>query len=433
MRLKNVSDRAISNNSIRLFINGQQKTPASFTIEANSVAAVVLSFASKESGIQQCRIEINDYPVTFDDKFYFSFEVAKNIPVLSINSSERNSDVQNPNNENKSLNNLFKDSLFKFTNVPESKIDYSTLSTYDLIIINEVKNISSGLAQELKRFVDNGGSLLIFPNANMDPASYTNFLSSMNVDALEKMDTANSKVNKINFDHTIYHDVFEKRSENIDLPVVLGHFKITEHSHSSKQFLLKLQNGDAFLSQYDHKKGKLYLSAVPLDPEYSNFTRHALFVPTLYKIAVYSQQVKPLFNIMGKDEIIEVNNISVSGENVFHIKGDNNFDIIPEHKVGDHVTDVFVHDQITAAGNYKLFLGDTVLSGLSFNFDRKESNLNCYSADELLKQKESAGLNNFSLLEAGTRSLAELRKATYRPSLLIRVWYDLPLPEAVPA
>ena len=88
VRVKNVSDKIIENNSIKLFINGSQKTPASYSIDKNSETEIVLSFSSKEVGVQQCKIELNDYPVTFDDRFYFSFEVAKNIPVLCINNAE---------------------------------------------------------------------------------------------------------------------------------------------------------------------------------------------------------------------------------------------------------------------------------------------------------------------------------------------------------
>ena len=87
VRIKNVSDKVLENNSIKLFINEIQKTPASFNIDKESETEIILSFSSKETGLQHCRIELNDYPVTFDDTFYFSFEVAKNIPVLCINSS----------------------------------------------------------------------------------------------------------------------------------------------------------------------------------------------------------------------------------------------------------------------------------------------------------------------------------------------------------
>ena len=409
VRIRNVSDKTVENNSIRLFINGQQKTPASFSIAQMDKRNILLSFASKETGIRQCRIEINDYPVTFDDKFYFSFEVARSIPVLCINAAKGKDTLQG---NGRDLKKLFSDSLFRFSVADEGHIDYSSFSSFSLIVLNSVHNISSGLAQELERFTARGGSVLLFPPAqDMDMNSWNNFLATVNADPFTFYDTANTKVDHINFDHYIYTGVFEKKNENIDLPVVLAHYRINKSSRSGEQYIMRMQNGDAFLSQYDHKKGKVYLSAVSLLPDESNFTRHALFVPTLHNIAIYSQQVKPLFYTIGKDEVISVNNTSISGDHVFHVKGDastgamNGFDIIPEHRVTDNGVDIFVHSQVNNAGNFKLLLGDSVLSGLSFNYDRKESDLTCLNDKEL--EQGVSGFPNFTLLQPGNKSLTE--------------------------
>jgi hypothetical protein len=407
VRLRNVSDKLVENNSIRLFINGQQKTPASFNLEPGAGASVVLSFASRETGIQHCRIEINDYPVTFDDKFYFSFEVAEDIPVLCIHASRPDT----LGNGGTALRKLFSDSLFRLAEMEENRIDFSSFSGNNFIVLNGLRSISSGLAQELERFTANGGSIALFPGPGADFDSWNAFLASVQADPLTFYDTADTKVDRINFEHYIYANVFEKKSTNIDLPVVLGHYRINKSSRSGEHYLMRMQNGDNFLAQYDHKKGKVYLSSVPLDPAFSNLTRHALFVPTLYNMAVYSQQVKPLFYTLGRDEVIEQNNTVVSGENVFHIRSSDpsakGFDIIPEHKVNNNSTAIFVHSQLSNAGNYVLQLGDSLLTGISFNFDRKESDLSCYAPAELLKQKEALGLFNFSLIETGIRSLTD--------------------------
>lgn len=407
VRIKNVSDKIIENNSIKLFINGVQKTPASFNVDKESETEIVLSFASKETGLQHCRVELNDYPVTFDDKFYFSFEVAKNISVLSINSSNTGLD----RSESPYLNKLFgADSLFILKNSSENKLDYSTLSTNNLIILNELKSISSGLSLELKRFMSNGGSVFVFPSSGCDLNSYKEFLLSVNANYFERLDTATTKVDKINLEHDIYKDVFDKKSfnaTNLNLPVVGKHYSISKTSHSNEEFLLKLQNDDVFLCKYDVDKGKLYLSSVPLQTDFSNFAKHSIFVPTLYKMGMYSQNTHPLFYTIGNDETIECTNV-LTGENVFHIRGLNNdFDIIPEHKVMDAKTEIIVHNQITNAGNYNLFTGKDLVMGLSFNFNRKESDLSCYTKDELIAQLTNRNFNNFNLLETGAQSLKQ--------------------------
>jgi len=405
--IKNASDKAVENNSIKLFINELQKTPASFSVDKESETEVVLSFASKETGIHYCRVEINDYPVTFDDKFYFSFEVAKNIPVLCINSTSN--DVAK--SESQYLNKIFgADSLFVLKNSPENKLDYSTLSNNKLIVLNQLKLISSGLAQELKRFVSNGGSVLVFPNAESDLNSYKEFLTSLNVNYFERLDTAKTKVDKINLDNDIYKDVFDKKiaaATNLDLPIVSRHYTISKVTHSNEEYLLKLQNGDVFFSKYAVDKGKIYLSAVALNSNFSNFAKHSIFVPTLYKVGMYSQSIQPLFYIIGNDETIESTNV-LTGENVFHIRGlKNDFDIIPEHKVMDSKTEIIIHNQIINAGNYNLFAGQDLVTGISFNFDRKESDLSCYSLDELKAKLSAKNLTNFNVLEAGAQSLKQ--------------------------
>ncbi|MDO9184539.1 MAG: BatA domain-containing protein [Bacteroidia bacterium] len=407
VRIKNVSDKVLENNSIKLFINEIQKTPASFNIDKESETEIILSFSSKETGLQHCRIELNDYPVTFDDTFYFSFEVAKNIPVLCINSST--TDIAR--SESPYLNKLFgSDSLFVLKNSPENKLDYSSLSSNKLIVLNELKTITSGLAQELKRFMSNGGSVLVFPNPQSDLNSYREFLLAANANYYEALDTLNTKVDKVNLEHDIYKDVFDKKTfsaTNLNLPIVSKHYRISKTTKSNEEYLLRLQNDDVFLSKYDVDKGKLYLSSVSLQPDFSNFGKHSIFVPTLYKIGIYSQSTQPLFYTIGTDEVIESANV-LTGENVFHIRNlKSDFDIIPEHKVMDAKTEILVHNQITNAGNYNLFAGKDLISGLSFNFNRKESDLNCFTSDELKEQLVNKNFNNFNILETGTQDLKQ--------------------------
>ena len=426
VRIKNVSDKDLENNSIKLFINDVQKTPNSFNVSKESDTEVIFSFTTKRTdilakqkgqnntGFMHCRVEINDFPITFDNTFYFSFEVAKNIPVLCINTSD--ADSKTP--ENPYLNKLFnEDSLFVFKNVKEKNLDYSTLSNNTLIILNELKTITSGLAQELKRFMSNGGSLLIFPNPNADLNSYKDLLTAVKANYYEKLDSSSTKVEKINLDDMIYKDVFDKKTfttDNLYLPSVNKHFTLSKTTRSNEEYLLKLQNGDVFLSKYDVDKarpngisgrGKLYLSSVPLKAEFSNFTKHALFVPTLYQIAIYSQNVQPLFYTIGDNSGIE-SGIATSDKKMLHIKSINtNFDLIPEHKMLNSKTEINVQDQIKEAGNYNLLEGEETITGFAFNFNRSESDLTCPTSDELKEEVSNHKTNNIRLLKTESKSL----------------------------
>lgn len=393
------------NQPIKLFINNQQKTFTTFTVKAGSSIEVVLPFVLKETGIQRGRIEITDYPVTYDDKFYFSFNVSKNIKVACITSFYEQE-------ETKSLQSLYgKDSLFIFTIYDENKIDYSALASQQVIILNGLKVISSGLAQEIMRFVQKGGSLVVFPSVESDTYSYKAFLSSMECNYFLRKDTSDTKVDWINYDSEIFNDVFEKdfknKTENIDLPVVRNRFSISRFSRINEETLMKVRNGESFISAFFYKKGKIYLSAVALTSEWSNLARHAIFVPLMYKVAMNSQPSYPLFYIVGQNKPIFASFYDISGNTVFRIKGENNFEVIPEIKMTEQQSSILVHEQINKAGNYLLFAGEQPLLGISFNNDRKESDLTCYSVKELISKCESAGLKNFSLIDVENKNVAK--------------------------
>lgn len=405
VRIKNSGEKKIENNSIKLFINNVQKTPAAFNVDPNAETEIILSFVSKETGLQQCNIVLNDYPVTFDDSFYFTFEVAKDIPILCINASNTNP----LKSQSIYLNKLFgNDSLFVFANVLEDKVEYSNLLNFKLIIINELKSISSGLAQELKRFMTNGGNVLVFPNIQSELASYNDFFISVNSNSYEQLDTVNTKVDKINLEQPIFKDVFDKKTinlANIDLPIVYNYYRFSNVSKTTEDYLLKLQNGNNFLSKYDVGKGLLYVCASSLDPTFSNFSKHALFVPVLYKIGMYSQVNEPLFYTIGDEEQVEIIH-KPSGENTYHLKNlKNTFDIIPEYKLLETKTQLILHNQIKNSGNYNLYVDKDLISGLSFNYNRKESNLLCYTADEL---KHIIINDNIYIISAEEKSITSI-------------------------
>ena len=424
VRIKNISENNLESIPVKLFLNNQQKSPSSFSIEPHGSKDIQLSFTIKEPGIQQGRIEITDYPVTYDDKFFFSFNVAKNISIACISAASPPSPGSGEGSGVRSIQSLFgKDSLFILHTQDENKIDYSAIAFHQVIVLSELKSISSGLAQELNRFVQNGGSLVVFPSAEADTASYKAFLSPLGTNFYIKKDTDATKADWVNFESEIFSDVFEKKGENLDLPVVHTHFSQSHSNHTNEEILLKLKNGHPLFSQYSYKKGKIYLSAVSLNTDWSNLSKHAIFVPLMYKIAMNSQSSANLFYTIGADNAIDVTQ-KLSGENVFKIKGDGStplttgFEIIPENRIIDLQPTIFVHNQIKDAGSYSLFAGNTAISGLSFNYDRKESDLSRYTPGELIAMYEKASLRNFSLIDAGDKDISKVLADISRGKML---------------
>jgi hypothetical protein len=381
-------------------VNDQQRAIASFDMQANEEVIVEMPYTNNETGLKFGKLELTDYPITYDDAFYFTYEVRNQIPVLSIGKEENEL----------YLNSLFgKDSAFNYLNLPENRLDYSAFNNYSLIILNKLDNVSSGLSQELSRFANNGGSVFIVPGTNIDFSNYMEFLLNLNSPYFTALDTFQTKVSEINLQNQVFNDVFESIPENIDLPKVLKHYGLKRQTNSLFEALLDLQNGNVFLGAMPLGKGTIYLLSSPLDTEWSNFPKHAIFVPTLYKIALLSNQGNKLFYTIGNNDNIVVRNIALNGDKVFKIVSrDKQFEVIPEFQNVNSQVNIFANNRIKKAGNYTINYDDAQISAVAFNYNRIESNLDNPDRQALEKYIQDAGLQNVMIISPADRSLSSV-------------------------
>jgi hypothetical protein len=81
-------------------------------------------------------------------------------------------------------------------------------------------------------------------------------------------------------------------------------------------------------------------------------------------------------------------------------------DFIPEISRNILGIQLHVHNQVTEAGNYVLYNGDSALIGLSFNYNRKESDMQFLSQNQLKENIELHNLSHFSILDIQHKSAA---------------------------
>ena len=376
VKLRNNSDEDAVNIPIRITINKQQKALGSLTIEPRATSTDTLSFSGLRAGWQEGEIEITDFPVVFDDRFYFSFNVQQSIPLLIINGG----------NENEYLNSVYRsDVFFTVTNVSSGNINYAGLSKYPFLILNEVGQISEGLIQQLREYVDKGGSLMIYPELAGDQQGLKKLLQTLGTDFPAEVVTAETKVSFMNLQHSIFKGVFENIPKNLDLPVAKKYLRYSNQNNTTKQSILEFPGKVTFLSEYRLGRGKIYLSAVPLNAETSNFARHSVFVPIMYQTALLSLQDQSLFHKLNRDQVIELPKLTLNANQTLKLRKDK-FEAIPDLRQNDNVSQLYVADQIRQIGNYQLLKNDSLLSILSFNDAGPESDLN-YATDRVIKAK----------------------------------------------
>lgn len=402
VHIVNNSNNSIENGILKLFINDQLVSPATYKVDPNSHVEVIIPYLLRDAGIQQSFVSIEDHPVNFDDKMFFSYEVKKNIPCILVSGAQAKSSAY--------FASLMKnDSLFTFTEMNEKSIDFSKFSVNDFIIVNGLANITSGLASELKKFEDNGGTIFILPAANSDLTSYNMLFAMLNISPIAAKDTTNLKADRINYAQGLYEGVFEKKQENIDLPQVFEYYPKQGSGMANEDVIIRLLNGKPFLSVAQTKAGKAFICYAPLEDGSSNFARHALFVPTVIRMAIGSSIQTPMYYYCNGNEVISLKNDLENKEGIFHLYNqETKQDFIPESRKQMGIVNLYPQNQLRDAGNFVIKSGDAVVGAASFNYSRKESDLTTFTLDEIKSIVESQAGKGFSYVEPGEKNISSL-------------------------
>ncbi len=402
VRLHNYSNEALENGSLSLKINGQQKAVAGFSAGTNANAEAELTFTLTQTGWQACELSIIDNPITFDDKLYFSFEVAPNLQVLSIDGPGVSNNVKNV---------YATDSYFQLTAQSQNRIDFSLLKKSDLIILNGLSECSSGLVQEVTSYIQNGGDVMVIPSVQ-GGKSVNNLLSAFGLTFGGESIKQALAVREINLQSSVFREAFDsKAKENMDLPIVQQHFAITASNKLPIEPLLKLQNGEWLAASLTIGKGRLTIVSQPLDPAWGNLQQHAVFVPFMLRSAIISRSTSQLFYRIGKDKYVQLGKELPKLEQGYKLSKQG-FETVPELGNRNGQSTLYVADQIKEAGNYTLQSGTATNPSISFNYTSAESNPHCIASDELAN-KARGKVKIFENMEKNAAaSLAELQADT---------------------
>ena len=375
VRVKNHSNEAAENLRLSLKYDGQEKPVGTLSLPANGTAIDTINLTIQHTGWHEAQLSITDYPVQFDDHYFFTFNVAENIEVLAINEGR----------PDKYLNAAFKGApSFKLTNQQNTNLDYAKFASYQMIVLNSINAISSGLAFELNKYVKNGGSLLVFPGTNANLATYKSFLRAFEANQYVQFVKEEKAVGSVNYEEFIFKDVYKNRRANLKLPVTQANYQLTNFGSNKEEKLLAYRDGSTFLGKYSFDKGNLYLCSAPLSDDYSNLVKNGeIFVPMLYKMAISSAKAQRIAYTIGKDDYIDTDNLITESETVYKLKGRAE-EFIPEQTAVGAKVILGIYDQVKEAGFYNLFLkADNPLSKFAFNYDRKESQLDYWNESDL--------------------------------------------------
>ncbi|MBQ6956886.1 MAG: BatA and WFA domain-containing protein [Bacteroidales bacterium] len=393
--LGNEGDVDLDKVPVALYVGDRQRALATVDLAARSSSAVELHFTVDESGVLDCRVETEDYPVTFDNVYYFSLNVRDRVDCLIVEGNGRNP----------FLASLFEgDSSVRCTTMPLRQMDFTALDGHDMVLLDELPSISSGMAQTLHSFVQQGGTLVVVAAADADYASYNAALALFDAPQLGGKHEGKVTASFVDMGNALYLNVFNGKKgveANMELPTVGGYHRLLSTSSTLREPLITLAGGDDYICHTPHGEGHLYIISAPLSDSHTDFVRQALFVPTLYNMALYSVTPSALASTIGSSQTLPLaSKYDVEGHAVRMRKRDADEvqEIIPDVRSGVGGSRLVTANMNTDAGNYHILRDGEVSEGVSFNYSRDESKMTFLGVDALQRTANDYGLNNVSVV-----------------------------------
>ena len=370
-RIRNFSNLPVEKIPVRLYVDNKQKGISDIQIAAGGSEIVNFGFTVGQGISHHGYIEIDDSPVSFDDRMFFAFDMAREIPVMHIQGPLAGTSVQA----------LFdNDSLFEYSRNLEQEISFTDLSNADFIILDELSELNSGLSREVLDAVNKGSSVLLIPSTNYQKKFYAPFFNILSINGLNALDTSNTRVAYLDYRHPLFNEVFETAPKEVRLPEVKSSYRLASNEGRS---IMKLLNGQSFLTEYKYGQGNVYLLAVPLDPSFSSFSANAMIVPTFIQMAFQSKGLLSIAYPLDYEDGIEFSQASIKSDEPPHLQSfDANIDMLPSFTSGTP-TMIYLMGQLTVPGPYRLTDQDKVLRSFALNYNRRESFPDIYSNEEL--------------------------------------------------
>jgi hypothetical protein len=132
---------------------------------------------------------------------------------------------------------------------------------------------------------------------------------------------------------------------------------------------LKFEDSRGFLIE----NKQLYLFTAPLNTNNSSFSNSPLIVPTFYNIARQSLKTPDLYYNIGTENSFDIST-SMQQDDILNIKNNSN-NIIPRQQYFNNKVTITTIDSPNLAGVYDVTNKSELITKISYNFNRSESNL----------------------------------------------------------
>lgn len=316
------------------------------------------TFTIPNNAVINGKLMIDDAGLQYDNTFYFNINTKPRIKVLAINE----------NTDDSFLNRIYTDDEFDFISFKLNSLNFNLIPEQNLIILNELNQISNALRSALIAFQNDGGNILIIPSNEIDLNSYNQILRALNTSNLGNKNSNEKRITSINYDHPLLNNAFYSKVTNFQYPKVEMSFPFSTNLNA----VLSYEDGSPFLVG----NSGIYIFSSALNTENSNFKNSQLIIPVLYNMGLQSLQLARLYYTIGQSNSIAIQT-SIGQDDILTLSSED-ISVIPLQKTYSKSVVLETEEFPNTAGILSVKNKDTNLQHLSFNYNRTESSLGYY-------------------------------------------------------
>ena len=382
VRVQNFGEQAKKRLELQVKI-GKIKRTMFLQIGANNSQIASFPYTEINKNFVQGEVQINDQQIHFDDTWYFSYEVPERTNVYLIEEANSSPNVARA---------YAVEARYNVQTSSPGEVAANTLAEADLIVLNGLDEISSGLRDDLSTAHQNGQRILIIPGENIRLNDYKPLLQALSLPELGPLQSNALNLQRINDEDPFFKGVFEKKQERLNVALVKKAYGIQNQAQSSATPLLISRSGQALFMRANNTA---FLFTTALQSSFGSLVNQSLFPTILLRCGEYASERYPAYAILGKDAQIKVRAKHQEEAPLRFISDQTEF--IAQYIASPNQLRIQIGGSAALeklkAGIYEL-KGTEVLAQLALNNNRTESKLELLEESALLELMETNGIKN---------------------------------------
>jgi hypothetical protein len=381
VRITNRGKKFRSNIPLRLYLNDTLTSVQSIDLEVNETKNLSFVFSLSNLGWIQGRVEIDDYPIVFDNAYFFTYYVHPKRHVLLVGDEDYFA----------SLTRLYTVSEHIQPHVIQpGYINPGMIDSASCVIVRNPEKLSAGISELLFQKVGAGSNLVLLLNETTSLETENRFLQQYSISPLGKTAKSDATVNDINLRHYIFNRSVLSIDKDTKMPRVES-IRRFQNPFPQSNVLMATDLKDAVVVAKNQGKGTVFVATTEMvkNPE---FSKHPIFVPLFINMVQFSGgALEPIYTLdnnlcfdvaVGEWNANDLPKLTLPLENI---------EIIPRFQTSNLNLRVCLHNQANHSGIWILNSGNRHVANIALNHNRKESIPEYLSEDNQVK-----GLRNFS-------------------------------------